>query len=238
MQYYVYRITCLHEDSLEKHYYGYRSCKKDPHLDDYWSSSKYVKLAISKYGIHFFKKKILKIFSTREDAIDMEIKLHEKFDVDKNPTFFNRCKQSKWGYNCTGEILRGKSYEEILGSERAKELKLKRSLVAKNKDNSGIKNPMFGKKHTDEMKRKLSESRQGKNHPAYGMKWITNGIESVKIYPDTIVIPENWYFGRTFSSNKGIEEPKYQCIHCLGMFNPGNLKRWHGEKCKQQKLAA
>ena len=36
--------------------------------------------------------------------------------------------------------------------------------------------------------------------------------------------------------NKGIEEPKYQCIHCLGMFNPGNLKRWHGDKCSKTNL--
>ena len=37
-------------------------------------------------------------------------------------------------------------------------------------DASGENNPMYGKKHTEEMKKKLSESRFGKGNPMYGKK--------------------------------------------------------------------
>jgi hypothetical protein len=196
MRYYVYRITCLHPDSVEKYYYGFRSCDCDPREDAYWSSSEYVKEAIKKYGYSFFKKKIIREFLDRESAISLEIKLHNRFEVDTNALFFNRCKQSKWGYNCTGNVLKGKTYEEIVGLERAQELRILRSNKAKGKDNSGKKNPMYGRKHSDDMKRKLSLERQGKNHPTYGWKWITDGKNSLKIDPTSAIIPNGWYYGR------------------------------------------
>ena len=27
-------------------------------------------------------------------------------------------------------------------------------------------------------------------------------------------------------------KPKLQCIHCSGLFDNRNYRRWHGEKCK------
>ena len=43
-------------------------------------------------------------------------------------------------------------------------------MLAKNKniDISGENHPMWGKKHSDESKRKMSESKKGKNHPMWG----------------------------------------------------------------------
>jgi len=33
-------------------------------------------------------------------------------------------------------------------------------------------------------------------------------------------------------SNKGVTPPKYSCPHCGSFVSNGNLKRWHGDKCK------
>ena len=33
-------------------------------------------------------------------------------------------------------------------------------------------------------------------------------------------------------TNKGITPPKYSCPNCNAIVSNGNLKRWHGEKCK------
>ena len=38
-------------------------------------------------------------------------------------------------------------------------------------------------------------------------------------------------------TNKGIPSPKFKCPHCYGMYDPGNLKQWHGDKCKTLKLS-
>lgn len=193
--FYVYRITCSHPDSVEKYYYGFRQ-STEPYNDIYWSSSKYVKLAIKQYGIQYFRKKIIRVYSDRISAITHEMKLHEKFSVDVHPKFFNKSKQTIWGYNCMGTAVKGLSYEEIYGPEKALKLKALRSRSAKRKNNKGKNNPMFGKTHSKEMKEALSESRKGEKHPHFGSYWITNGKTNKKVY-NLNSIPESWYKGRS-----------------------------------------
>jgi hypothetical protein len=197
--YYVYRITCYHPDSDQKYYYGFRKTNKNPNDDIYWSSSKYVKHAIDEFGVEYFSKKIIGIYKIREAAIEKEILLHEKFQVDKNPLFFNRAKQSKFGYNCTGDILKGKTYEELYGKERANEMKRHRSIAMKKhraiSSIAGNQNPNYGNKWTDDQKQKLSEQRQGNKHPAYGWFWVNNNVESIKLPPGSD-IPIGYTKGR------------------------------------------
>lgn len=204
MNYYVYRITCTYPKSKEKYYYGFRKTSVHPSKDIYWSSSKYVKLAIVKYGIIYFKKKILKIFDNRIDAVKYESFLHEKFNVDKHNKFFNKCKSSIWGYNCTGDILSGKSYEEIHGQEKAKILKQKRSESMKKRIEmnlfKGENNPNYGNKWTNDMKNRMSKMHAGENHPQYGYIWINNTFEEKKIKPSD-KIEDGWFKGRLKNNN-------------------------------------
>ena len=37
-------------------------------------------------------------------------------------------------------------------------------------------------------------------------------------------------------TNKGIPSPKFECTHCHGMYDAGNLKQWHGDNCRTLKL--
>jgi len=199
--YYTYRITCTHPDSVEKYYYGFRKSKKPPKEDNYWSSSKYVKEAILKYGKTYFKKKVLKVFHEAKDAMLHESQLHEKFNVDKNPLFFNKCKSTVWGFRSTGLVLSGKTYEEIHGVEKAKKLREKRSIDMKKhralNPNSvkGKNNPNYGNKWSEEKRKEFASRRQGDKHPAFGSMWINNGIISKKISKNE-PIPSGWIKGR------------------------------------------
>ena len=197
--YYTYRITCHHPESKEKYYYGFRKTEKNPTDDNYWSSSKYVREAVKKYGIEFFSKKILKQFEDPHEAISHESRLHERLKVDVNPLFFNKCKSTKWGYRVTGLILAGKTYEEIHGEDRARELKRERSLSMKRHRQkhpvNGSKNPNYGNKWSLEQKKALSEKHKGTNHPTYGWFWINDGSVSKKISPDD-TIPAGFVRGR------------------------------------------
>jgi hypothetical protein len=80
-------------------YIGVRTSDKEPHLDThYWGSSKHTPKDIE--STH--KKRILKIFNTREEAIAHEIMLHNKYDVGVNPMFYNRAKQTSTKFDTSG----------------------------------------------------------------------------------------------------------------------------------------
>ena len=90
---YVYRVTSLIEN---KHYYGSRSSVLHPNEDlgiKYFTSStdKVFKNKF-KQNPEEFKLKIVSIFNNRQDALLFEIKLHNKFEVGKNLSFYNRYK--------------------------------------------------------------------------------------------------------------------------------------------------
>jgi hypothetical protein len=89
-----------------------------------------------------------------------------------------------------------------LGKKMSKEFCEHRSEIMKGENNpmhgvdrSGEKNSMFGKKHSEETKKKISEKCSGKNASQYGTIWITNDKETKKIKKDQ-PIPNGWRRGR------------------------------------------
>lgn len=105
---YVYRITNTVE---QKHYYGARSSNIHPTQDigiKYFSSSSDKEfIAEQKLNPDNFKYKVIKIFETREEAIAMEIKLHAKFNVGVNESFYNKANQTNTGFDNTDKHLSG-----------------------------------------------------------------------------------------------------------------------------------
>ena len=110
---YVYRITNLVES---KHYYGKRSSKIEPHLDlgkKYFSSSRDKDfMRDQKENPQNYKYKVVIICKTAERALKFEIKLHNKFNVGKNESFYNKSKQSADGFDVTGMV----SVKDSLGN--------------------------------------------------------------------------------------------------------------------------
>ena len=101
---YVYRITNIIEC---KHYYGSRTSRKTPYNDlglKYFGSLKTNKWIIDdqKQNPHSYKYKILKTFSSRKQATQLEIKLHKKFNVKNHNKFYNMCNQTSNKFDTTG----------------------------------------------------------------------------------------------------------------------------------------
>ena len=167
-KHYVYRITNKIEN---KHYYGCRTTKLEPKDDlgsKYFSSSRDKEfIKDQKENPYNYKYKIIKIFSTREEAIELEIKLHNKFNVGINESFYNRAKQSSLGFDTSGikysderkERIRKRMIENnhFRGKKLSDEHKLKLSL-----SHMGSKNHNYGLEKTAEIKKKISESNKGK----------------------------------------------------------------------------
>ena len=86
---YVYRITNIH---YRKHYYGVRTAVNCSPKNDigflYFSSSTDEEfMQDQKENPQNYKYKVVRILSTREKAVELEIKLHNKFDVRVNEKF-------------------------------------------------------------------------------------------------------------------------------------------------------
>lgn len=103
---YLYRITNVVEN---KHYYGIRTSKNILPQDDL--GKKYFSSSLDKTFINDqkehpenYKYKIVAITETREQATKLEIFLHTKFEVSKNPKFYNRAIQTSTGFNPLGKV--------------------------------------------------------------------------------------------------------------------------------------
>lgn len=109
MFHYTYRITNLVKN---KHYYGVRSSKINPNDDIgiiYFSSSKDKDfLQDQKDNPNNYKYKVIYIYKTRKQAALAEIKLHDKFNVGINESFYNLAKSTttKFNFKVTPEIAK------------------------------------------------------------------------------------------------------------------------------------
>ena len=146
---YVYRITNLVEN---KHYYGKRSSKIEPKFDlgrKYFSSSKNKNfLNDQKQNPQNYKYKVIRCFSSCEKALLFEIKLHNKFNVARNPNFYNSAQQTTTKFSTqklfaaisdTGEIIMVSKEDELFKSGKVKALskgKCSGTVVVKDKDNN------------------------------------------------------------------------------------------------------
>ena len=63
--------------------------------------------------------------------------------------------------------------------------------------------------------------------------WIGNGQKSMRILEKDkeSYLRNGWNLGRVYFYRKS--EQLQKCIHCGIETNASNIKRWHGDKCKQ-----
>lgn len=93
MNHYVYQITY----NTDKKYIGCRSCKCLPEDD-----TKYVGSSKHTPNTEIKIKEILKVFSTREEAIAYEIYLHNLYNVHLSNDYYNQAKQTSVSFNTQG----------------------------------------------------------------------------------------------------------------------------------------
>lgn len=86
MNHYVYEITNLING---KKYIGKRSCKCDIEKDKYMGSGTYLIKAMKKYGKDNFKKDILEVCESEEQAYESERVRIENIEAYRNPNYYN-----------------------------------------------------------------------------------------------------------------------------------------------------
>lgn len=190
MYYTVYKITNRTNGKI------YIGCHKTKKLDDdYMGSGKNIKRAHEKYGIENFEKEILEIYDNSDEMFAKEKELVNKEFINREDTY-NLKEGGDGGYDHLNNgsieqiercIAAGKKTDQHNSFERIRWLrKNDAEWCEKYKKNisNGLKKffknggkPSFeGKKHSDESKQKMSESKKGKyvgeKNPSYGTMWI------------------------------------------------------------------
>lgn len=174
MHHYTYKINY----SDGKAYIGVRSCKCTPEED-----SKYVGSSKHTPNDLITSKEILSTFSNREDAIQHEIELHEKFNVAQSDDYYNKSKQTSTKFDTTGTKLvrtpehNQKIKEALTGRKRSPEEcealskafkgkprgtqapEVYAKSVATRRANGNMNNPMKGKTYSNEDTVKLYSHR-------------------------------------------------------------------------------
>jgi hypothetical protein len=196
-----------------KYYLGMHST--DNLNDGYMGSGKRLRYSINKYGKDNHKVEILEFVESRED-----LKIREEEIVNLNEIAKVECMNLVVGGQggfislsaCTkgGNIACTVSHKITWGRDREKNLK-RISEEAKNR----AKDPthkakllhnlsLRPKQHSEETKKKMSDSSKGKgkgnSNSQFGKCWITNGEENKKIYIGDD-IPEGWRLGRKMKKN-------------------------------------
>lgn len=167
MHYYVYEIV---QCNTGKSYIGARQSKICP-TDDL--GVKYFSSSLDKDFIRDqkdnpsnYEYRVLREFISRQDAIDYEIELHNKFDVASNDKYINRAKQTSTGWDRTGTSHTAETKSMIADKAtgrnspmKGKELSVAwRDNLSKNHaDFTGDKNPNFGNKWSSMQKMRVSE---------------------------------------------------------------------------------
>ena len=195
--YYMYKITNIINDKV------YIGVHKTSNLDDgYMGSGKYLKNAISKYGIENFEKEILKWFDSEEEMYSEEAELVNEEFVSRKDTYniknggeggwsyvnknnlnlyeqwhIIKIRKEKYGDDCYSIMSKKgiKALKEKYGDEWASIISKKATHALKEKYPEGV---WKDRKHTEESKRKIGQAnaihQKGESNSQYGKCWIYN----------------------------------------------------------------
>ena len=106
-------------------------------------------------------------------------------------------------------------------------------------DTSGDKNPFYGKKHSAESRKKMSDASSGEKNYFYG-KHLSE--EHRKKLSDSKKGEKNHFYGKSHSNEtrkkmsaaqKGIPQAKITCPHCQKKGGKSLMKRYHFSNCKE-----
>jgi group I intron endonuclease len=138
MKHYVYKLI---EISTNEFYYGVRSCKCNPIDDSYMGS-----MVTWKPNKDNLIKEIVSEFDSREDAINFESKLIE--ESIKHP--LNKNYHTGAGLSFNGKAHSNETKQKVSNTMSGR--------------NVGKNNPFYGRKHTAETIDKIVESQTGTTH--------------------------------------------------------------------------
>lgn len=211
MHYLIYKIT----NKLNNKFYvgAHKTNKKD---DAYFGSGVILERSVAKHGKENFEKQILFECSSEEEMWQKEADIVDEEFIARDDTYniklggcggFDFINKNKMNTstgrnrgapkedlyvmrNTFQEMLKDGGYKEEFKTKLSNGLK-KYYLV----NEGSFKNKSHTLETREKMRRAKAGKYNGKNNPAYGTMWITNGVGNKKIMKDDS-IPVGWKRGR------------------------------------------
>ena len=213
MKFIIYKIT----NTVNGKIYVGKHQTED--LDDgYMGSGKHLKHALNKYGRDKFRKEILHEFDSEEEMNAKEKELVTEEFCKRRDTY-NLCEGGKGGWSYInrsglgiGRRFTAESSYKVAGlGANAFRKRYETDSSFRDNINVHLKNiraislerfpqgTLFGKHHSEETKRKMQVSMNGKQtgskNSQFGSMWITDGVLTQKVKKDS-PIPNGWRRGR------------------------------------------
>ena len=205
----IYKTTCL---VTGRYYIGMHST--DDLADGYIGSGKRLWQSIKKHGADQHRCEVLEYLPSREALRLREVEIvNEQLledvkcmnlalggDGDWSRVTKVRSKEATMRASAAG---RARFAELMLDPVKQEQFRLAVSSAAK-RNGFGFTAEQTaaafkGKSHSEESKRLIAEksakANAGAGNPAFGMKWITNGVE-VRRQASSLSLPDGWRFGR------------------------------------------
>ena len=239
-----------------KVYYGFRAANKVDPVQDLWqhyfTSSPGVKELIEATGQDSFDVEIRRIFETKEQAVAWETRVLRRCKVLHDDRWIN---QNVAGYIVPTEESRKKISDFHKDKPKSKEHRknLSKSQKGKPKINSknqtpeyralmsqlksGSNNPMFGKKQTEEAKKKIGEKNsihmRGDNNPMKKVEWTEERrahMRQIRAQRQPWTEEQKQAVAEKL---RGQKREKLYCKHCDRDIAKGWFYR-HGSACSQR----
>jgi len=165
-----------------RYYYGVKY-KKGCHPYDLWTkyftSSKKVKGLIRRYGKKSFIFEIRKTFKTAQQAVNWEYKVLKRMKVIHRNDFLNQSDNQRVDSKLLSKIRKGKG-NPMYGKKMTEEHKKKiKDTLVKRYKK--LPHHTLGRKHTPAFLRFLSKINKGKNNRMYGVKMSKESKKKMSI---------------------------------------------------------
>lgn len=195
--------------------------------ETYKGSGKYWKKHIKKHGIEHVVNLWYCLFYDQDELTKFATQFSSLCNIAESVEWANLCGENGLDGAPTGDlhIMKGKT----LSDEHKRKI---------GDSVRGVKNGFFGRTHTDDVKRKISEHRTGTKLSDATLKKISeantgklHSVESKKKISESNV-------GRKWSeeSRTNLVRPKKPCPHCGRSFTPATMARYHGDRCKERAI--